>query len=48
MSCTVDTRSIRGGVADAQAAFREHCSVEIRYVGHARVGVTVRPLSRQY
>jgi hypothetical protein len=44
VSRTVDTRIYpRRALTDAQAAFRDHCRVDMRYVGHARVGVTVRP-----
>lgn len=46
VSRTVDTRIYsRRALVDAQAAFRNHCRVEIRYVDHARVGVTVRPVA---
>jgi len=46
VSRIVDTRIYsRRALADAQAAFRDHCHVDIRYVGHARVGVTVHPVA---
>jgi hypothetical protein len=46
VSRTVDTRIYsRRALADAQAAFRDHCHVDIRYAGHARVAVTIRPVA---